>query len=115
MSIIQRVGRRAGRWAIFLFIPALAFVLFLGQPPGHAAESKPGRATDLKFVEGAVKSISGTEIEVGGKSYKITGVPLISASRKTVSPADIPTGSIVTLTFRRGVLTSVRVHPNIVE
>lgn len=106
MGIVQRAGRRAGRRVILLVIPALAVALLLGQ--------HPGRAADLKVVEGIVKSVSGTEIEVGGKSFNISGVPLRTASRKAVSPAELP-GRKVALYFRGGVLISVLVYPNIVE
>lgn len=106
MVNLLRGGRRTAMRAAFFVVPVLAVALLFWQHPGHAA--------DLKFVEGIVKGVSGAEIDVGGKTYRISGVPLRTASRKAVSPAELP-GRKVTLQFRRGALVYVLVHPNVME
>jgi len=107
MGIASRDGCLAGKRAVFFVILVAAIALLWGQPPGYAA--------DKKFVEGIVKSVSGTEIEVGGMTYDIAGVPLTAGPRKRVSPSDLAPGTKVTLIFRGGALRLVVVHPHIVE
>ena len=106
MGIVPKAGRRAG-WRVIVFT-----VTFLAV--GLLPEWNSGHAAGMKFVEGIVKGVSGTTIDVGGKTYTISGAPVRTASRKAVSPAELP-GRKVTLHFRGGAPVFVLVHPKVVE
>jgi len=107
MGIVPRDGLRVGTRAV-MFLLAVMVVSMLWGP-------RPGQAADLRIVTGSVKSVSATELEVGGQTYNISGVPIRTATRQPVSSSQLAPGTKVDLHFRGGKLVLVYVYPNIVE
>ena len=103
MGVVARKGCGTGRRTVLFIIAFVAIFLFAGRASGLAA--------DLRAMTGIVQSVSETEIEVGGHTYNISGVPLRNASAKPVSPSEISRGTQVKLVFRGERLVRVRVYP----
>ncbi len=105
MGIGLRVGRRPAKRAVFVIVPILAVSLVLGAHWSQAA--------DMRIVTGLVKSVSGTEIEVKGRTYDIAGVPIRNAAGRPVPLAELSAGTKVDLYFSAGKLRLVHVYANV--
>ncbi len=105
MGIVRRYALRTGTRAVLFIVAVLAASLFLGQHEGRAADLRMG------MVTGIVKSVSATELDVDGRTYNIAGVPLRTATGKSVSPAEILPGTKVDLYFRGQKIMFVHVYP----
>ncbi len=72
-------------------------------------------AGELKIVEGLIQNITYDSIEVRGKYYNISGVPLKDASGRNLSKAYLKTGKKVEIFFKDDRITSILIYEYMVE
>ncbi|OIP60650.1 MAG: hypothetical protein AUK38_02765 [Nitrospirae bacterium CG2_30_41_42] len=72
-------------------------------------------ASKVRVVEGLIQDITYDSIEVRGKYYNISGVPLKDASGRNLSKAYLKTGKKVEIFFQDGKITSILIHEYMVE
>jgi hypothetical protein len=61
-------------------------------------------------VEGIIQYVSYDSIEVRGRYYDISGVPLVDASGKTLTKAYLRQGVKVEIFFENGKMTSILIY-----
>lgn len=107
---------------------------FLGRMPGPAGRyGKAGAAAivlffcfslfphsacfsgTVKSVEGIVQRVDGPRIQVRGKEYNTSGVPLTSPSGKNLTGTVPAVGKKVEMLFTGGILKSIVIHEDMVE
>ncbi len=90
------------------FLP-LIFLIFLLLPSiGNAAKK-------VAMVEGLIERVTYDSIEVRGKYYNISGVPLLDASGKKLTEAYLRQGTKVEIFFEGGRITSILIHRRMAE
>ncbi|MGZ8449610.1 MAG: hypothetical protein ACXWWV_08470 [Candidatus Deferrimicrobiaceae bacterium] len=88
---------------VLLSMFLLLFPLFVSLSAGHAS--------DLTVVGGIVQRVSGTVIELGGKTYDIGKSRLSSASGKELPLPEIAPGKKVDLFIVKGKIDTVIIYP----
>ncbi len=104
MGIVPRNDRRMAARAVAVLLAVVAVALVWSAGAAHAA-------SDIRVVNGIVRSISTTEIDVDGATYNISGVPLRAGRGTPVSVGEISSGRMVDLVFKSGKLVLVHVYP----
>jgi hypothetical protein len=75
----------------------------------------PLQAKDLKVIHGIVRTVSGSRIFMGEKSFNLAGATIRNPEGKNIAVSEIKAGTKVGLYYRRGRLTSVLVYPAMLE
>lgn len=87
-------------------LPTAFLLFFLVLVPPFA-----GYASDLTVVGGIVERVSGTVIDLGGKTYDIGKARLSNASGKELPIAEIARGKKVDLFVVKGKIDTVIIYP----
>lgn len=75
----------------------------------------PLQAKDLKVIHGIVRTVSGSRIFMGDKSFDLAGATIRNPKGKNIAVSEIKAGIKVGLYYQRGRLTSVLVYPAMME
>ena len=72
-------------------------------------------ASKVRVVEGLIENVTYDSIEVRGKYYNISGVPLKDSSGRDLSKAYLKIGKKVEIFFQGDKITTVLIHGYMVE
>jgi hypothetical protein len=71
--------------------------------------------SQIRTVEGIVQSASEDSIQVRGKYYSISGIPLINSSGEHLKKSSLSIGKKVEIFFQEGSITSILIYDDMVE
>lgn len=72
-------------------------------------------AGEVRTVSGAIESVKGSSIEVNGKYYDISGVPLLNSSGQEATKDLLQAGKIAEISLEDGKITRVLIYDYMVE
>ncbi|RJQ22241.1 MAG: hypothetical protein C4560_02665 [Nitrospiraceae bacterium] len=91
--------------SIFLLICLSMIITFM--VPAHAAK--------VSTVEGIIQRVTNDSIQVRGKYYGISGIPLINPSGEHLKKTSLTSGKKVEIFFQEGKITSILIYEDMVE
>jgi len=92
----------------------LTLLLFIGVPAISNSADKTDK--EIRVVEGLIENVTDDSIEVRGKYYNISGVPLKDASDKDLSKDELKIGKKVAIFLRGESIKNILIYEeNMVE
>ena len=105
------------RGLIFLMVMAVMVLPVLSESAAKKKKSSQGIniTAGVTTVEGIIENIPDDTISVGGKRYKIEGVPVFKPSGEQASREDLRTGTAVRIFFENKVINSIVIYEEVVQ
>jgi hypothetical protein len=93
----------------------LIFILFLIWFSLFITITAPVHAAKVRTIEGIIQNVTDNSIQVRGKDYNISGIPLIDPSGKHLKKASLTTGKKVEIFFQEDRISSILINDDMVE
>ena len=71
--------------------------------------------SQVRTIEGIIQNVTDNSIQVRGKNYNISGIPLIDPSGKNLKKASLSTGKKVEIFFQEDRILSILINDDMVE
>ena len=75
----------------------------------------PVHASKVRTIEGIIQNVTDNSIQVRGRDYNISGIPLIDPSGKHLKKASLTTGKKVEIFFQEDRILSILIYDDMVE
>ncbi len=95
------------RRSIFIFLLIWFSLIITITAPVHASK--------VRTIEGIIQNVTDNSIQVRGKNYNISGIPLIDPSGKNLKKASLTTGKKVEIFFQEDRISSILIYDDMVE
>ena len=103
--------------AITITAPVHASQIKTNKKVTSAHTSMKKHLTDHRVItiEGIIQNVTGDSIQVRGRYYEISGIPLIDPSGKVLKQVSLTTGKKVEIFFQKDKITSILIYDDMVE
>lgn len=81
----------------------------------HVSKKQHPTDSQVSTIEGIIQNVTGDSIQVRGRYYEISGIPLIDPSGKDLKQASLTTGKKVAIFFQKDKITSILIYDDMVE